>query len=70
MALGAPQVPSESRWALRIRAASRSSAACRAARAGRCTYSRAWISVKANYQLTANAAEAEALSRMLDTCDA
>ncbi|MCX5115345.1 HNH endonuclease family protein [Streptomyces sp. NBC_00378] len=33
-----------------------------------CTYSRAWISVKANYQLTANPAEAAALSEMLDTC--
>ncbi|MCX5165451.1 HNH endonuclease [Streptomyces sp. NBC_00053] len=32
-----------------------------------CTYSRAWISVKASYHLTANPAEAEALSRMLDT---
>ena len=35
-----------------------------------CTCSRAWIRVKANYHLTANPAEAEALSRMLDTCDA
>ncbi|WP_329585723.1 HNH endonuclease family protein [Streptomyces sp. NBC_01005] len=35
----------------------------------RCTYSRAWISVKATYRLTANPAEAEALSGMLDTCD-
>ncbi|MFF8422542.1 HNH endonuclease family protein [Streptomyces sp. NPDC015680] len=35
-----------------------------------CTYSRAWISVKATYQLTANPAEAEALSGMLDTCEA
>ncbi|MFJ1839024.1 DUF1524 domain-containing protein [Streptomyces sp. NPDC088175] len=35
-----------------------------------CTYSRAWISVKANYQLTANPAEVNALSQMLDTCDA
>ncbi|MFF3787855.1 DUF1524 domain-containing protein [Streptomyces sp. NPDC001933] len=34
-----------------------------------CTYSRAWISVKATYQLTANPAEAAALSEMLDTCD-
>ncbi|MET8747559.1 DUF1524 domain-containing protein [Streptomyces sp. NPDC004728] len=33
-----------------------------------CTYSRAWISVKASYQLTANPAEAAALSEMLDTC--
>ncbi|MEV7856235.1 HNH endonuclease family protein [Streptomyces sp. NPDC088183] len=35
-----------------------------------CTYSRAWISVKANYQLTANRSEVNALSQMLDTCDA
>ncbi|WP_371094995.1 hypothetical protein [Streptomyces sanglieri] len=35
-----------------------------------CTYSRAWISVKATYRLTANPAEGEALSRMLDTCEA
>ncbi|WP_331754146.1 HNH endonuclease family protein [Streptomyces sp. NBC_00826] len=34
-----------------------------------CTYSRAWISVKATYHLTANPAEAAALSQMLDTCD-
>ncbi|MER6499196.1 HNH endonuclease family protein [Streptomyces sp. NPDC001455] len=33
-----------------------------------CTYSRAWISVKADYGLTANPAEVDALSRMLDTC--
>ncbi|MCX5115280.1 HNH endonuclease family protein [Streptomyces sp. NBC_00378] len=33
-----------------------------------CTYSRAWISVKATYQLTANPAEAAALAEMLDTC--
>ncbi|MFB6878063.1 HNH endonuclease family protein [Streptomyces sp. NPDC056323] len=35
-----------------------------------CTYSRAWTSVKATYQLTANPAEAAALSQMLDTCNA
>ncbi|MFB7918063.1 HNH endonuclease family protein [Streptomyces sp. NPDC056061] len=34
-----------------------------------CTYSRAWISVKAEYALTANPAEADALSQMLDTCN-
>ncbi|MFI9630525.1 HNH endonuclease family protein [Streptomyces sp. NPDC052042] len=34
-----------------------------------CTYSRAWISVKADYDLTANPAEVDALSRMLDTCE-
>ncbi|MER5501269.1 HNH endonuclease family protein [Streptomyces sp. NPDC002561] len=34
-----------------------------------CTYSRAWISVKATYHLTANPAEAAALDQMLDTCD-
>ncbi|MFJ7200685.1 MULTISPECIES: HNH endonuclease family protein [unclassified Streptomyces] len=33
-----------------------------------CAYSRAWISVKAIYQLTANPAEAAALAEMLDTC--
>lgn len=30
-----------------------------------CTYSRAWISVKAHYHLTANPT---ALAQMLDTC--
>ncbi|MFE7112601.1 HNH endonuclease family protein [Streptomyces sp. NPDC057575] len=35
-----------------------------------CTYSRAWISVKAEYHLTANPTEATALEQMLDTCDA
>ncbi|MFE6977206.1 HNH endonuclease family protein [Streptomyces sp. NPDC057682] len=34
-----------------------------------CTYSRAWISVKSLYDLTANEAEAAALVQMLDTCD-
>ncbi|MCX4902520.1 DUF1524 domain-containing protein [Streptomyces sp. NBC_00892] len=34
-----------------------------------CTYSRAWISVEATYHLTANSAEAAALSQMHDTCD-
>ncbi|MFJ2419296.1 HNH endonuclease family protein [Streptomyces brevispora] len=33
-----------------------------------CTYSRAWISVKAHYQLAANPTEATALAQMLDTC--
>lgn len=33
-----------------------------------CAYSRAWISVKATYQLTANPAEAAALAEMLETC--
>lgn len=33
-----------------------------------CTYSRAWISVKAHYHLTANPTEATALAQMLDTC--
>ncbi|MGW8882398.1 hypothetical protein [Streptomyces mirabilis] len=33
-----------------------------------CTYSRAWISVKATYQLTANPTEVNALYEMLDTC--
>ncbi|MFD7533792.1 hypothetical protein ACFV8E_40350 [Streptomyces sp. NPDC059849] len=35
-----------------------------------CTYSRAWISVKAACQLTANPAGVNALSEMLDTCNA
>ncbi|MFD8823864.1 HNH endonuclease family protein [Streptomyces sp. NPDC059605] len=34
-----------------------------------CTYSRAWISVKATYHLTADPGEAAALAQMLDTCD-
>ncbi|GGT65024.1 hypothetical protein [Streptomyces atratus] len=34
-----------------------------------CTYGRAWISVKSDYNLTANQTEADALSQMLDTCD-
>ncbi|MFB6814334.1 DUF1524 domain-containing protein [Streptomyces sp. NPDC056347] len=34
-----------------------------------CTYSRAWISVKATYHLTANPSEVGALVQMLDTCD-
>jgi hypothetical protein len=34
-----------------------------------CTYSRAWISVKATYHLTANPAEAATLAQMLDTCE-
>ncbi|OKJ39027.1 HNH endonuclease family protein [Streptomyces sp. CB01580] len=33
-----------------------------------CTHSRAWISVKSDYALTANQSEVDALSRMLDTC--
>ncbi|MFF8717142.1 HNH endonuclease family protein [Streptomyces sp. NPDC015184] len=33
-----------------------------------CTYSRAWISVKATYHLTADLGEATALAQMLDTC--
>ncbi|MFE3945843.1 HNH endonuclease family protein [Streptomyces sp. NPDC059118] len=35
-----------------------------------CTYSRAWISVKSLYHLTANLSEVAALSEMLGTCDA
>ncbi|MFH8476892.1 hypothetical protein [Streptomyces sp. NPDC018000] len=35
-----------------------------------CTYSRAWIGMKSGYALTANAAAVDALSQMLDTCDA
>nr|WP_329814148.1 DUF1524 domain-containing protein [Streptomyces sp. JV185] len=35
-----------------------------------CTYSRAWISVKAAYHFTSNPAEAAALAEMLDTCAA
>ncbi|MFF3735530.1 HNH endonuclease family protein [Streptomyces sp. NPDC002476] len=34
-----------------------------------CTYSRAWISVKSDYALTANQSEVDALSQMLDTCN-
>ncbi|MEU6019631.1 DUF1524 domain-containing protein [Streptomyces sp. NPDC047515] len=34
-----------------------------------CTCSRAWISVKATYQLTVNPSEAACLPQMLDTCD-
>ncbi|MFE7113227.1 hypothetical protein ACFU98_28000 [Streptomyces sp. NPDC057575] len=34
-----------------------------------CTYSRAWISVKATYRLTGNPAETAALSEMHDTCN-
>ncbi|MFB6502074.1 MULTISPECIES: HNH endonuclease family protein [unclassified Streptomyces] len=34
-----------------------------------CTYSRAWVSVKSLYHLTANPAEVAALAQMLSTCD-
>ncbi|MBL1102758.1 HNH endonuclease family protein [Streptomyces coffeae] len=33
-----------------------------------CTYARAWISVKADYALTTNQEEHDALTSMLDTC--
>ncbi|SEG94291.1 Protein of unknown function [Nonomuraea solani] len=34
-----------------------------------CTYSRAWIDVKARYQLTITEAERDALERMVQTCN-
>ncbi|NUV44976.1 HNH endonuclease family protein [Streptomyces sp. CAI-24] len=33
-----------------------------------CTYSRAWVSVKASYELSATETEKETLTEMLDTC--
>ncbi|TGZ01884.1 HNH endonuclease family protein [Streptomyces rhizosphaericola] len=33
-----------------------------------CTYSRAWVSVKASYELSVTEAEKETLTEMLDTC--
>ncbi|MGA6171358.1 HNH endonuclease family protein [Streptomyces sp. NPDC012600] len=33
-----------------------------------CTYSRAWVSVKASYELSVTEAEADMLTEMLDTC--